>query len=46
MDIQKLIKGNFILKEVSWSDLRPGGHLNKKDGLSRYGNSHVKDKTS
>ena len=25
---------------------RPGGHLNKKDGLSRYGDSHVKDKTS
>ena len=25
---------------------RPGGRLNKKDGLTRYGNSHVKDKTS
>ena len=24
----------------------PGGHLNKKDGLTRYGDSHVKDKTS
>ena len=23
-----------------------GGRLNKKDGLTRYGNSHVKDKTS
>ena len=23
----------------------PGGRLNKKDGLTRYGNSHVKDKT-
>ena len=23
-----------------------GGHLNKKDGLTRYGDSHVKDKTS
>ena len=23
-----------------------GGRLNKKDGLSRYGDSHVKDKTS
>ena len=34
---------------VSWSDvyeLRPGDRLNKKDGLTRYGNSHVKDKTS
>ena len=24
----------------------PGGRLNKKDGLTSYGNSHVKDKTS
>ena len=24
----------------------PGGRLIKKDGLTRYGNSHVKDKTS
>ena len=24
----------------------PGGRLNKKDGLTRYGNSHVEDKTS
>ena len=23
-----------------------GGHLNKKDGLARYGDAHVKDKTS
>ena len=23
-----------------------GGRLNKKDGLSRYGDSHVKDKMS
>ena len=28
------------------SKKRPGGRLNKKDGLSRYGDSHVKDKTS
>ena len=26
--------------------LKAGGRLNKKDGLTRYGNSHVKDKTS
>ena len=25
---------------------KTGGRLNKKDGLTRYGNSHVKDKTS
>ena len=24
----------------------PGGRLNKKDGLTRYGDSHVEDKTS
>ena len=27
-------------------DREPGGRLNKKDGLTRYGDSHVKDKTS
>ena len=26
--------------------LLTGGRLNKKDGLTRYGDSHVKDKTS
>ena len=25
---------------------RSGGRLNKKDGLTRYGDSHVKNKTS
>ena len=25
---------------------KTGGRLNKKDGLTRCGNSHVKDKTS
>ena len=33
----------------SWGcsiNMGPGGRLNKKDGLTRYGNSHVKDKTS
>ena len=24
----------------------PGGRLNKKDSLTRYGDSHIKDKTS
>ena len=28
------------------SDKTPGGRLNKKDGLTRYGDCHVKDKTS
>ena len=29
-----------------WMPNSPGGRLNKKDGLTRYGDSHVKDKTS
>ena len=29
-----------------WNLWVPGGRLNKKDGFTRYGNSHVKDKTS
>ena len=29
-----------------WFDTPSGGRLNKKDGLTRYGDSHVKDKTS
>ena len=32
-------------KNISQSN-PPGGRLNKKDGLTRYGDSHVKDKTS
>ena len=28
------------------NSLAPGGRLNKKDGLTRYGDSHAKDKTS
>ena len=31
---------------MSYDTTEPGGRLNKKDGLTRYGNSHVKDKTS
>ena len=27
-------------------DTAAGGRLNKKDGLTRYGDFHVKDKTS
>ena len=29
-----------------FQSVTPGGRLNKKDGLTRYGDSHVKDKTS
>ena len=37
-----------IIDETSYGVLirDPGGRLNKKDGLTRYGDSHVKDKTS
>ena len=46
-DAQDLYPFNF--REIS-RDLHgafeSGGRLNKKDGLTRYGNSHVKDKTS
>ena len=31
---------------ISNYKMYPGGRLNKKDGLTRYGDSHVKDKTS
>ena len=37
----------FVPKGVLRSEHHPPvGRLNKKDGLTRYGNSHVKDKTS
>ena len=34
------------LQAQQWASWSPGGRLNKKDGLTRYGDSHVKDKTS
>ena len=37
------ISNNYV---CSASHMHTGGRLNKKDGLTRYGNSHVKDKTS
>ena len=36
---------HLCITQPQWVN-RPGGRLNKKDGLTRYGNSHVKDKTS
>ena len=33
-------------KQNTDSSITTGGRLNKKDGLTRYGDSHVKDKTS
>ena len=41
--------GYILIAKYDWVLLMlwyPGGRLNKKDGLTRYGNSHVKDKTS
>ena len=34
------------MNKADWQPKDPGGCLNKKDGLTRYGDSHVKDKTS
>ena len=39
-------KKNSYAIELYFLDADPGGRLNKKDGLTRYGDSHVKDKTS
>ena len=33
-------------KHMRTCEPEAGGRLNKKDGLTRYGDSHVKDKTS
>ena len=35
----------YITYRKTYSN-KTGGRLNKKDGLTRYGDSHVKDKTS
>ena len=42
------VKNQLELQQASCFLIQsePGGRLNKKDGLTRYGDSHVKDKTS
>ena len=36
-----------LFQVMAWySQVDPGDRLNKKDGITRYGDSHVKDKTS
>ena len=41
------VKWEACLDEKTfWCRKQTGGRLNKKDGLTRYGDSHVKDKTS
>ena len=37
---------NMVISKYGNTLSTAGGRLNKKDGLTRYGNSHVKDKTS
>ena len=50
MDVAKYAKHGieFVINflEIMPVTITPGGRLNKKDGLTRYGDSHVKDKTS
>ena len=41
-----LVKQEVRVSELIDRQSSSGGRLNKKDGLSRYGDSHVKDKTS
>ena len=36
----------WMPRKIWYDNKNTGGRLNKKDGLTRYGNSHVKDKTS
>ena len=44
---QDLVPENSLAPGLHFQlGLSTGGRLNKKDGLTRYGNSHVKDKTS
>ena len=43
---QNLHDSRLVLQLPLPNPLKPGGRLNKKDGLTRYGDSHVKDKTS
>ena len=43
---QNSYDSHLVLKSSLPNPLKPGGRLNKKDGLTRYGDSHVKDKTS
>ena len=37
---------DYLAVQIGIVWVTPGGGLNKKDGLTRYGDSHVKDKTS
>ena len=43
---KRLNKTEEIVNYIKTLAPEAGGRLNKKDGLTRYGDSHVKDKTS
>ena len=43
-NITHLLKNNK--ERATRISVTPGGRLNKKDGLTKCGDSHVKDKTS
>ena len=45
-DACQIVEGLKKSKPESLGFQTSGGRLNKKDGLTRYGDSHVKDKTS
>ena len=40
-----ILVGHALIR-TDWLKIEPWDRLNKKDNLTRYGNSHVKDKTS
>ena len=46
MSAKSILSRGAMMNSDKYMGLESGGRLNKKDGLSRYGDSHVKDKTS
>ena len=46
MYISLLVQPKYLQYSPETVHQISGGRLNKKDGLTRYGDSHVKDKTS
>ena len=45
--MHKHYEGNLTKLFIGWNTgFTPGGRLNKKDRLTKCGDSHVKDKTS
>ena len=44
--VRCILYTDILAMVVDNRSIDAGGRLNKKDGLTRYGDSHVKDKTS